>query len=496
MDEARTIFLKSISIITLIFASTHSSAVMAKQSKVITDVVDAYTQLAKSFTKDKKYSQAIINYQHALELSPHNAFLHWKCANAFKEINRLEEAINHYQEAVELEPDNINMRFSLANTLVLADFPEKAFEHYELILDQYPQMHPVLYNYGFALKKVGYITQAIDTYNKVLAIEPSYEPAHFSMALAYLMIGDFAHGWPEYEWREKPKKRLLLDDSKAWNGTQDLTNATIALIAEQGLGDTFQFIRYAQLLKENGAKHIICQVQPALMNILSYCSYIDTLIPQTTDIHTLDFDYHIQLLSLPYRCHTTLETIPSNVPYLQADPELINYWKDALSSDHNFKIGICWQGNAHYATQNLQRAVAAKSITPSHFEPLSKIKGITLYSLQKINGLESLKDLSFTIHEFDDFDKTYGRFMDTAAIMHNLDLILTVDTSIAHLAGALGVPVWVMLPFPADWRWLLNRDDTPWYPTMRLFRQDTSGDWDHVFDQVVIALQEIVKAQQ
>lgn len=475
----------------IIITSTHYAALY---TNCIADaeVAQAYVDLAQSFLKNKKYLQAIITYEHALTLTPHNALLHWECGNVYKEINAVEQAIELYKIALALDPAHINIRFSLANALVIADHPEQAFEHYRSILEQHPSLHCVLYNYGFALKKAGYILDAITTYKQVLSIDPNYEHAHFSMGLSYLMLGDFEHGWPEYEWREKPKKRAILNDHKAWTGEQSLTDKTILLMAEQGLGDTFQFIRYAQLLKTQGAPTIICQVQPPLMSILSRCPYIDRLISQTTSIDDLVFDYHIQLLSLPYRCNTTLDTIPGTLPYLYADPDLVAEWGNRLSHDQTFKIGICWHGNAQYATQSLQRAVAAKSITPAHFEPVASIQGITLYNLQKINGLEDLSTLGFCIQDFGpDLDTTNGRFMDTAAIMKNMDLIITVDTSIAHLAGGLGVPVWVLLPYPADWRWMMNRSDTPWYPTMRLFRQTSPGDWATVFEQVTQALYQL-----
>jgi tetratricopeptide (TPR) repeat protein len=468
-----------------------------QSTTIISDVVKGYKKLAKSFVQDKKYVQAIINYQHALELAPQDATLHWKCANLLKEINKIENAIEHYKRAVELNPTEINMRFSLANALVIGDKPTEAFDHYRLILDQRPELHTVLYNYGFALKKAGFIKEAIDMYHKVLELEPHYQHAHFSMGLSYLMLGDFQKGWPEYEWRDNPTKKKFanIDPEKEWKGTQNLENKTLLLVAEQGLGDTFQFIRYAQFFKNKGAAKIVCQVQPRLMDILALCPYIDQLIPQTKDFNDIHFDYYIQMISIPYRCQTTVDTIPAIIPYLQADPELVEYWQEQLAEDKNFKIGICWHGNAQYASKNLQRAVEAKSITPAHFASLSDIKGISFYSLQKVDGLEPLDKLSFKINEFDaDFDKSAGCFMDTAAVMKNLDLIITVDTSVAHLAGGLGVPVWVMLPYPADWRWMLKRNDSPWYPhNMRLFRQESAGDWKTVFSQIKSALKRVVR---
>ena len=203
------------------------------------------------------------------------------------------------------------------------------------------------------------------------------------------------------------------------------------------------------------------------------------------------FDTHAALLTLPLILNTQEETIPAMNPYLFADETLVALWKEKLKDDKNFKIGICWQGNPNYNTHFLRLVIASKFIRSSTFAPIGAISGVSIYSLQKDpadNVDESLPE-GFIVHTFDgNFDKDHGRFMDTAAVMKNLDLVITVDTSIAHLAGGLGVPVWVMLPKPADWRWLLDRTDSPWYPTMRLFRQTVTGNWTTVIDEICEAL--------
>ncbi|HXW86097.1 MAG TPA: hypothetical protein VEK38_02000, partial [Candidatus Bathyarchaeia archaeon] len=202
------------------------------------------------------------------------------------------------------------------------------------------------------------------------------------------------------------------------------------------------------------------------------------------------------LMSLPLLCNTTVSTIPADTPYLYADEKLTEQWKTHIKTDkHIFTIGICWQGNAHYSTPMLRQAVAAKSLDVHHFKKLATIAHVRIYNLQKCDGTEQLTADDTWLLNFDDhFDKDHGRFMDTAAVMKNLDLVITVDTSTAHLAGGLGVPVWIILPKPADWRWLLDRTDSPWYPTMKLFRQKNAGDWDGVMDEVYDALTNMVAA--
>jgi hypothetical protein len=205
------------------------------------------------------------------------------------------------------------------------------------------------------------------------------------------------------------------------------------------------------------------------------------------------FDFHAPLVSLPYILHTTEETIPTKIPYLFPDSAFELYWRHQLAQDKKLKVGICWQGNKGYRTAFLRAAVAAKSVSIQTFAPLAELPGISLYNLQKINGEEQLQELddTFALHIFEgNFDELHGRFMDTAAVIKNLDLVITIDTSIAHLAAGLGTKTWVLIPEPPDWRWMIDRTDTPWYPNMRLFRQHAQGDWDTVIQDIIKALQE------
>lgn len=466
------------------------------QADTISDVVAGYTKLATAAVKKKNYTHAISYYHTALKIDPNNLNLHAALSAALKELGQFEEAIKHLQHAIAIDPNNLNNQLSLANMLTLAEQPEAALPHYQKVLLHHPDIPEILYNYGFALKKSGFIHQALAVYERVLTLNPDYQHAHFSRALAYLSLGDFTRGWQGYEWRQTTTKSqdAFFAQQTRWDGSQDLNGKTIALVAEQGLGDTFQFIRYAQLLKTTYPRcAIICQVQPALTSILRACPYIDTLISHKDKLNTYNFDYYSLLLSLPLYFSTVEATIPASIPYIWADSKLVAQWKKELSSDTNFKIGICWQGNTQYVSTELQRTVAAKSVTPQHFTPLSRLQGISMYSLQKIDNSYSADSVPFALHFFaDDFDQTNGRFADTAAVMQNLDLVITVDTSVAHCAGALGVPVWLVLPYPADWRWMLERTDTPWYPNMRLFRQEKRGDWESVFAQVVLALSKLL----
>jgi hypothetical protein len=254
------------------------------------------------------------------------------------------------------------------------------------------------------------------------------------------------------------------------------------LYAEQGLGDTLQFVRYARLLKEQGAA-VVVECQKALLPLLARCPGIDRLAalggPQPAH------DVCAPLMSLPYHLGTRLGTIPADVPYLMADPALIESWRCALAVRPGFKIGIAWQGNPQYTGDK------ERSISLTEFAPLAAIPGVQLVSLQKGAGSEQLRAAAALCSVIDlgsRLDEEAGAFMDTAAVMKNLDLVVTADTVISHLAGALGVPVWVALPKVPDWRWLLEREDSPWYPSTRLFRQDRAGDWKSVFARIALAV--------
>lgn len=407
-------------------------------------------------------------------------------ADALRENQQHEPASLYLREALNLRPNDVTIMFDLANTLNMAHLNDEALNMYYQLLAKCPTHKTILYNTAYTLKKMGRMADAMLFYDATLEQDPEYPEARFSRSLAYLVSGDFERGWPEYEWRWKrsgyPEQRTFKEPM--WDGS-DLHGKTIYVYGEQGLGDTFEFLRYAKVLKEQYGARVIVSVQSPLVTIVSLCPYIDKVI--SLKQQPLVFDYQIALMSLPNILKTTIDTVPNEIPYLYADQKLVQKWKEYLAKDKNFKIGICWQGNNNYSTAALRSVVAAKSLSAEKFAKLLRVPGVTLYSLQQQTGIDQLANLppSFSLHVFDgDFDNTSGRFMDTAGVIKNLDLIITIDTSMAHFSAALGAPTWVLLPNPADWRWLLDCNDTPWYPNMRLFRQTDHGDWDSVMENI------------
>jgi len=379
---------------------------------------------------------------------------------------------------------------ALAYAYALADQYDDALKIYQAIQSQQPHNFDLLCNIGFVCKKLNRIEEAIESYQLALVLDPNNAKALRGISHAYLALGNFNQGWPAYEYRWVNPPAYTMHLKHYLQTHRNLENKRIVLKSEYGLGDTLQFIRYAKVLKEMGA-YIIVESQPALVELLSCCPYIDQIIASGQPLPSIDLQ--ALLMSLPYILDTTENTIPAEIPYMYADPQLITQWQNRCAADKKFKIGLCWQADPHTNSDNtiVQKDAHAKSIPLEILAPLAQITKVSFYSLQKISGEEQLEQIpeEFVIHTFGpDFDHTHGRFMDTAAVMCSMDLIITVDTSIAHLAGALGKPVWVMLPYAADWRWMLNRDDSPWYPTMRLFRQTKSGDWQSVINNIMHAL--------
>jgi len=457
------------------------------------DYAKAYRQLGLLLQKNKKDEEAVHYLKKATSLNETFDLL-ILTGRSLKNLDRIEESMQYFRKAKEKNPENVLALLELANTLNIQCKGQKDLEEalalYKKVLEKDPSLNSVRYNIAYTLKRLDRVEESLKYYKESVKANPEYAQARFSLGLAHLVLGDFDHGWPEYEYRwqaykETPKKYEM----PIWDGSNP-AGKTILVCAEQGLGDSFQFIRYTQILKRLGAT-VVFETQKALKDVFSLCPYIDKVIPRGTPIPTCD--YQIYLLSLPLKFKTTVDTVPDHIPYLKANPELVDYWREQLSPDKNFKIGVCWQGNRFYRTQALQHAVSAKSISLKLLKPLADIPGVSLYSLQKMSGEDQLKDIDFDLHVFDkDFDDSHGRFMDTAAVIKNLDLVISVDTSICHLAAALGAPVWNMLPKPADWRWLLKTQKTPWYPNMKLFRQKNIGDWEGLVQTVAAELLDVV----
>ena len=310
--------------------------------------------------------------------------------------------------------------------------------------------------------------------------EAAISPAHFNRSLLRLLTGDFCHGLPEYEWRWQTRLEPFLPRSfqrPVWDG-RPLEGRTLLLHAEQGLGDTIQFLRYAALVRRRGAR-VVMECPKLLLRIVRSCRFIDQLADEVTP--ALDFDVYYPLIDLPGLLKTTLESVPADVPYLFAAPDLVKQWRERLGVPEGFKIGIAWRGGPAHPNDR------ARSIPLSCFEPLAALPGVRLLVCRREQARSSCETWPAVFRS-----RNWAVVCKTSwtrrPCLANLDLLITSDTAIAHLAGALALSVWVGLPLVPDWRWLLNRSDTPWYPTMQLFRQKKPGDWAGVFEEIKAAL--------
>jgi tetratricopeptide (TPR) repeat protein len=420
----------------------------------------------------------------ALTLAPVVARYHAALGALLQQRGMLQQAASELRRASELDPTDPHTQVALASALAGLDDPAAGEAAARRAVALNPSLASAHLNLGHCLMMLGRIAAAVEAFRAALALDAQNAEAHFGLGSALLLRGDYEHGWSEYEWRfrtgadpvTRPEFR-----TRPWDGS-DLGGKTLLVYSEQGLGDTIQFSRYIPLAAGRNAR-VLLRCPPSLVELMKSVDGVaevtgaDRLAPR--------FDAHVPLLSLPRLLNTTLQTIPSRVPYLHADPARIERWRSRLAGlPAGRRIGLCWAGSAGHPRDR------ARSIDPTLLTPLGSLTGVQWLSLQKISRPGSRKP-PLALH---DFTAELKDFADTAALVANLDLVISVDTSVAHLAGALARPVWMMVQFDPDWRWLLVRTDSPWYPSMRLFRQPARGAWEPVVPAVVDALWSFVGA--
>lgn len=457
------------------------------------DSAEACVNLATLCVQRKQFDEAVDWFRSAIQLRPHFAEAYLNLGCALTQQKKLAEAAASLEAAIRLKPELAEAY----NNLGIVEAEEGRFAeaeaNYRQALALRADNADALYNLGIALLKQKMIASALEHFEQALEFRLDYAEAHHNRAVALLLSENFSEGFAEYEWRLRSRDFPEFRPRwPLWDGSP-LAGRTIVLVAEQGLGDTLQFIRYAAELKRNGAARVIVECPSVLHPILARTPGVDQWLspPTTASSPAPAADCCAPLLSLPHLLQTDHRTIPADVPYVFADPQLVSDWHARLAEREGFKIGIVWQGNPNCPGD------ALRSIALSHYAPLAEVPGVTLVNLQKGPGVEQLTDVaeSWGILDLGEaVDTTAGAFMDTAAIMKNLDLVITSDTAAAHLAGALGVEVWLAVPFVPDWRWLLEGDASPWYPTMRLFRQAEWNDWPSVFQRMAGQLESLVAA--
>ena len=447
-----------------------------KAQALKTENSNSYFSRALALQNQGKLEEAIVSYNKALAIKPDYAEAYLNMGAAVADQGKLEEAIEAYNKALAIKPDYAKAYVNMGVALKDQGKLEEAIEAYNKALAIKPDYAEAHYNMGAAVADQGKLEEAIEAYDKALTLKPDYAEAYCNSSFLHNLQGNLYEGLTLYEWRMKkdePTARLPRTGF-IWDGNTSLKEKSFFIYDEQGLGDIIQFCRYLPLLEQKGAK-VIFKVRKELHALLR--TLRSNVVISTTDPHETQIDFEAPLMSLPHLFKTQLDTIPLTNPYLYADHEKTKTWGERLRGD-KFKIGICWQGSK-------AKIDLGRSFPLSLFEGLSNAPNVELISLHKGEGESQIEGISFEVTTLGaDFDVGDDAFLDTAAVMMNCDLIITSDTAVAHLAGALGCQTWVALKHVPDWRWMLNRPDSPWYPTMTLYRQKISGDWGCVFDAI------------
>ncbi|MEQ1826869.1 MAG: tetratricopeptide repeat-containing glycosyltransferase family protein [Pirellula sp.] len=419
---------------------------------------------------------AIHAFSRSLDMEPENLEAIYCLGLSFLWTQQVDVAVRYLEKAAEMAPTNAAVQCELGVAYARLKNLDLAIAQYQksILLD--PKYANAYCNLGVAFYRMRKLDQACHCYEQALRLQPDFAEARCNMGVARLTMGEWALGWPDYEFRLYVNGKTQQAFSQPlWDGSP-LDGRTILLHPEQGIGDTLQFLRYVPLVKMRGGK-VLFVASPRLAPLVLSCQGIDEVVDAKGP--SPSFDVHAPLLSLPGIFGTLPSNVPNHVPYLFCDTVRSSVWNSVLGG--GCKVGIVWHGSTN------EKSLSIRNVPLREFEPLFRLSQVKFFSLQKHEGAEQLQQFSGyenVINLGPLMDEAGIAFLDTAAIMKCLDLVISIDSAPAHLAGALGVPVWTVLNFNADWRWLLHRSDTPWYPTMRLFRQPAPGEWRSVFENI------------
>jgi Tfp pilus assembly protein PilF len=441
------------------------------------DYAEAFYNRGHALHAQNRLDEALASYDRAVALRPGAADAFNNRGNTLLELKRLDEALASYERAIALKPDFAEAFVSRGVALHKLDRLEDAVASYDRAIALKPDNADAFYNRGFALQGVKRLDEALASYDRAIMLRPNFGEAFNHRAMCRLLAGRYRDGWADYEWRWSVTKVMAHRPNFVnWQG-EELNGRSLLVFSEQGLGDIILFARYLSLLDRVWCRPTFL-ARPNLVRLLQPLMRGVEVITSVSAERT--FDFQCALMSLPRFLGIDIAPLPGTAPYLHAEDGLIDRWRARIGA-HGFKVGICWQCNPAGPEAD-HRAIPLR-----YFQTLGQISGVRLICLQKFDGLEQLAQspVGMVIETLgDDFDAGPDAMVDCAAVMRSVDLVVTCDTAIAHLAGALGVPVWLALRFVPHWPWLLDRPDTPWYRPMRLFRQRTRGVWDQVFDEI------------
>ena len=440
------------------------------------DFAEAFNNRGNTLKELKRFEEALENYNQAIQCKSNYAEAFFNRGIVLKQIKKFNEALECFDQAVCIKPDYAEAFSNKGLTLQEMKCFDEALNCYNKALFFKPNYSDAFNDKGNILKELGYFEEALKNYDQALTASPNNINAIWNKSLLLILIGKYSEGWSLYE------SRLVKEDTGhlyyklpqlSWRGTDDLKDKTLLIYGEQGLGDVIQFVRYLKKINEHGIKTIL-EVPKTLVSIISTLDVPLTLIEKGLKLP--DFDAHCPLLSLPYVFKTTVDTIPNSIPYLFSNQEKVFKWKEQLGSLNRKRVGLVWSGSSKHNNDH------NRSIQLELFSDILKLP-FEWHSLQK-EYRDSDKEFLSSNTQIHQHDVQLSDFSDTAALIDCMDLVISVDTSVAHLAGALGKEVWILLPHVPDYRWMLNRNDSPWYPTAKLFRQDSSKNWGGVLNQI------------
>ncbi len=431
----------------------------------------SYLNLANAQKSLKLWDKALLSYERAIDIQPQYALAHSNRGALLHEMQRTDEALESLSKAIELNPNAADTYFNRGNIYKDQHELDAAIAEYSMAIQLQGGFAQALLNRGIALYEQLRLPAAIQDFDAAIVAAPNFADAYWNKALTLLLAGDFAKGWPLHEWRWKIKNapsEIRNFSAPLWLGRESLEGKTILLHAEQGLGDSIQFCRYARLVAALGAR-VVLEVQKPLVNLLTPLDGVSEVIGRNDPLP--NFDMHCPLLSLPQVFQTHFDNIPNGTRYLRASPKKVAQWSNVLGERKSaLRIGLVWSGNTgHVNDRN-------RSIPLEEFLRLFPA-GPEYFSLQKEVRQRDQAALH-AWHSLRHFGDALTDFSDTAALCELMDVVISVDTSVAHLASALGRDTWVLLPRVPDWRWMLDRTDSPWYPSTRLFRQTSDRHWE------------------
>ena len=428
----------------------------------------------------KHHEEAIASFERAIAANPGYAEAWYNLGNSQAELRRVDAAIASYRKAIALDADFVDAHNNLGVALAERNAHKDAIACYQRAIALEPRFADAYSNLGVALADLTRYGEASAAYERAIAIDPECADAHWNLALCRLLLGDFLRGWEGYEWRWKQDQVAKFKrhyPQPLWRGEESLKGKTLLLYAEQGLGDMLQFCRYASRVADLGAR-VLLEAPPALQSVLCGLPGVAQVIAQGAAIPA--FDIHCPVTSLPLAFHSTADTIPRDVPYIAADAARVAMWQGKLGPRTKPRVGLAWSGNLLPDPNRSMTFSTALTLAMADVEIISLQKEVRASDAALLASRPDIRHFGDELRDF----------ADTAALIESMDMVISIDTSVAHLAGAMGKPLWMMLPYNPDWRWMIDRDDCLWYPSARLFRQTAIGDWASVVRRVGAALRE------